>query len=164
MELLAVLVILGLLTAVAAVRLHGPYRAARLRDVAERVAFADQQVRVHARRFAQSGQLVCDLDRNLIYARCEGTGDLPHFRVPIPRSVPLDRVQTPWQQIDRGQARIDVAPDGQTPSYAVRLRSADGRLQWLFFSGITGQVTWLEAESDVQQLFQLLDQDRADAD
>ena len=53
LELLVVLAVLGLLAAVAAVRLHGPYRAARLRDVVERVASTDQQVRAHARRFAR---------------------------------------------------------------------------------------------------------------
>jgi len=159
-----VLVILGLFTAVAAVRLQQPYRAARLRDVVERLAFTDQQVRVHARRFAQSGQLVWDLDKNLIYARSEDTGDLPHFRVPLPPSARLDRVQTRRGQIDRRQARIDVTSGGQTPSYAVRLSTADGGKQWLFFSGITGQVTLLEVESDVQKLFQLLDQGGAHAD
>ncbi len=158
-----VLVIVGLLAAVAAVRLHGPYREARLRDVVERMAFADRQVRDHARRFARSGQLVCDLKGNLIYARSEGKGNLPHFRVPIPRSVRLDRVWTRRGPIEDREVRIDVTRGGQTPSYAVRLSTADGSRQWLFFSGITGQMTLLEAESDVRELFRLLDQGRADA-
>lgn len=157
-----VLTILGLLTAVVAVRLHQPYRAARLRDVAERVAFTDQQVRAHARRFDRTAELVCDLEKNLIYVQCEGTGDLPHFRLAIPRGVRLDRVQTPRQRTESRQVKIEVTCDGQTPSYALRLSTAGGEGQWLFFSGITGQVTPLEAESDVRELFDLLRQGGAD--
>lgn len=152
-----VLVILGLVTAMSAVRLQGPYRIARLHDVVERVGFIDEQARAHARRFARAAELVFDLDANEIYVRSGAGGDLAHFRMAIPRGVRLDRVYTRQGQAESRQVKIDVTSDGQSPSYAVLLSAGKAGQQWVFFSGTTGQVTLLEGQSDVEAVFRLLD-------
>ena len=164
LELLAVLTILGLLTAVAVVRLQVPYRAARLGDVAQRMGFIDQQLRSHARRFDRSARLVCDLESNRVYAESEASEDVTWLRFAIPRGVRVDRVRLRRENLDSGQVVIDVAPDGRTPSYAVRLCTSNRAKRWLFFSGVTGQVTELEAESDVEELFRLLSRSGTNAD
>ena len=85
------------------------------------MGFIDQQLRSHARRFDRSARLVCDLESNRVYAESEASEDVTWLRFAIPRGVRVDRVRLRRENLDSGQVVIDVAPDGRTPSYAVRL-------------------------------------------
>jgi len=158
LELLVVIAIMGLLATVAVVRLLGPLRAARVGEIAQRIASADDQVRSHARRFARGSRLVYDLDEELVYAESDAASGVRQFEYEIPRNVRLTRVRLVRGDLERGKATIEIASDGHSPTYAVRLDSVDREGQWLLFSGRTGQVTRLEAEADVQELFRLLGQ------
>ena len=156
LELLVVLTIMGLLAAVAVVRLQGPLHAARAGDVAGRIAFTDGQVRSHSRRFARPSRLVYDLDENSAYAESDTPGGVRQYHFALPDTVRLAAVRMARGDVERGKATIEVTSDGHTPTYAVRLDSDDRHGQWLLFSGLTGQVTKLKAQADVQELFQLL--------
>ena len=157
-EVLVVLVIIGLLAAVATVRLQEPLQNARLGNVIQRIAFTDGQVRSHAQRFARRARLVYDLEKNLVYAESEAASGAAHLRFELPGSVQLDQVRLHRSGSVGRKATIEVTPQGQTPSYAVKLGAGDRAGLWLFFSGVTGQVTQVDRESDVEELLGLVSQ------
>ena len=163
-ELAVVLALIGLATGLVAVRLRQPYRDAKCGDAVERIVLTDGQVRAHARRFARPSKLIVDLDANALYAGSSGTGDGPRFRTAVSGGVRLDRACTSQERISSGRMSIAVTPQGQTPSYAVRVAVGDRQTRWLVFSGVTGQVSRLEEEGDVQKVFQWLGRNGPDAD
>jgi prepilin-type N-terminal cleavage/methylation domain-containing protein len=63
---------------------------------------------------------------------------------------------------DSGVVDIAYSTGGRSASYAVRLTGKDWS-GWLVFAGLTGQVTLIEHEEEVQNLFTLLASGRADA-
>lgn len=164
LELMVVLVIVGLLTAVAVVRLQAPYRAARLEDSLSRIEFIDSQTRAHARAFAQDSTIVFQLDSGRIYSQKSTETDAKRFEFVLPASLRIRHVMTPQLEVDHSQAQIKVSARGATRSYAICIQAADDTQRWLLFSGLTGQVTYPKAEYDVRQMFELLQASRPDAD
>lgn len=156
LELLVVLAIMGLLAAVAVIRLQGPLRDARMDDVVQRIAFTDGQVRFYSQRFACPTRLVYDLDENSVYAESDMSDGVRHFHFALPDTLRVARVRTVRGDSGRGKTTIEVTSDGHTPTYAVRLDSSDQRTRWLLFAGLTGQVIRLKAEADVQELLGLV--------
>jgi hypothetical protein len=63
---------------------------------------------------------------------------------------------------DSGVVDIAYSMSGRSSSYAVRLTRKDWS-GWLVFAGLTGQVTLIEHEDEVQSLFSVLASGRADA-
>lgn len=163
LELAVVLVLLALLAGVATMRLALPYRQARLGDVVQRIRVMDEQVRFRAARCDQAVWLVCDFDSNAICAEVSGDERVAHLRCVLPRAIALGRVRLVGRIHDGGRMTIPVAADGQTASYAVRLDVGQRPGPWLFFAGISGQMTVLESETDVDELF-AFPEGRADAD
>jgi len=156
LELLVVLTLTALLVGIAAVRLGRSYRDAQFEDTVGRIPFADRLVRSHARQFAESGELVIDLDENRVFARSTDVGSEPRRQTVLPGSTRIDCVALAGRRVYRGTVAIPVTPDGQTPSYAVRLKLGDRRTRWLLMAGITGQATEYENATDVKEILQLL--------
>ncbi len=163
LELLVVLTLVSLLSAVAAVKLRVPYRAARAGEVTERIAFTDQLMRSHARNFGQAARLVFDLDRGSIHVEMGEHDRDPHFAFEIPPGVHLEEIQMTDKTTRRGRVVVESPSHGVTPSYAVVLSTQHGPDRWLLFSGLTGQVTHTTDERDVQQVFSYLDTPGLDA-
>lgn len=154
-ELIIVVAIIGMLTGVVAVRLRGPYRQARFEDVLQRVAVLDGQVRSYTQRFGKPQQLMVDMQNDVLYTRNPGGGRGLSFRETVAGSADVDRVLLPEGPVGGGTATINFSEDGQARSYAVSFRLGKQQV-WLLFSGVTGQVTQLDGETDVREIFQLL--------
>ena len=112
LELLVVLVIMALLTALVAVRLQGPYQSARLEDALQRVAFVDSQTRAHAREFSTSCQIVFQLDRGRLYSQGPGNDSARHCEFSLPGSLRIERVLTSQMELGSGTACIDISARG----------------------------------------------------
>ena len=156
LEMLVVLAILSLVSAVAVARLRQPYRSARLGDAVGRLAVLDGQARGYAHRFGRDVRLVFDLDQNLVYAESGGPEHHECFRLVLGGGVRLDRVRTADRQADQGEFEVDLSAAGAGNSYAVRLSTPDGSGSWMFFAGLTGQAVKLKAEDDVKDMFALI--------
>ena len=158
-----VLVILGLVSGVAVARLKQPYRAARLGEAVGRIALIDRQARDHAQRFGRPSRLVYDLDHSIVCVESGNTEHKEYTRVSLPSGVRLERLLMPEAQTDQGRPTIDVSSAGESRSYVVRVSIIGESRRWLFFAGITGQVTEFTDENDIKRLFEMLRASGADA-
>ena len=163
LELLVVLTLVALLTAVVVFKLRVPYRRARAGEVAERIAFTDGLMRSHARNFSKAARLVFELDRGSVHVETGEHNRDSHFAFEIPPGVQLEEVWLAGKTTRRGRVVVESPSHGVTPSYAVRLSTRHGPDRWLLFAGLTGQVTHMENERDVQQVFAYLDTPGIDA-
>jgi prepilin-type N-terminal cleavage/methylation domain-containing protein len=163
LELLVVLTLVAMLTSVVVVKLGVPYRAARAGEVAERIAFTDQLMRAHARNFRQASRLVFDLDRGRVHVESGEQTQDTHFAFEMPPGVQLEEVRIADGAKRGGRAVVESPSDGITPTYAVLLSTRHGPNRWLLFAGLTGQVTYLEDERDVREMFSYCDTPGLDA-
>lgn len=90
LELLVVLAIAALITAIVGVRLQGPYHAAQLEDTLRRIEFLDCQIRTHARSRAAASQMVFQIDDGRIYAHRTHDDDTRHCEVALPMAVRIE--------------------------------------------------------------------------
>lgn len=155
-ELMAVVLILGILAASVALRIHGPLRNARMRDVADAVARFDQATRLAARRQGRPMRIVMDLgDRSLQRAQADGraSGALPlrlggEYR---PQALLID-----GQFVGTGRHYVLCSAMGLTPSYALLLDGA-GRRRWVVVAGLTGQIFEVESEQQAKHILSVAD-------
>lgn len=164
LEVLVVLTILALVTAMAAVRLQEPYRIARREEALRRCEFIDSQARAHARTVGGDCEIVISLKQQRIHA-CRKTGDTArHFEFAIPAGLSLQRVLTPTEDLASGIARIDVSSCGATATYALGFGDAEGAEYWLLFAGVTGRVTYPKDALHAQTILEMLRTPGADLD
>lgn len=163
LELLVVLTLVALLTAMVIFKLRVPYRAARAGEAVERIAFTDRLMRSHACNFSLAARIVYDLDRGQVYVETGEHNQDAHFAFEMPPGVKLEEVCLADKTTRRGRVVVESPSHGVTPSYAVRLSTQYGPDRWLMFAGLTGQVTQFEDERDVQQVFAYLDATGIDA-
>ncbi len=164
LELLVVLVIIALLTAVVAVRLQGPYQSARLEDALQRIEFTDTQTRAHARASSTSCQIVWEMDRGLLYSQEREGETARHFEFKLPGSLKIRRLLSAQFDAGSGTVRIEVSPRGVAPTYAVCVGARDNSHRWVLFSGLTGRPAIAKDESHVRQILETLQAPRTDPD
>ncbi len=150
-EVMAAIVLMGLLSAAVVVNLAGRARAARAEDVADQLAQYDALARAAARRDGIAGSLTFDFPRGEIRR------DRPDaVTLGIGQPVKLARLLLPGRRVGTGSATVPISLDGRSPSYAVLLEGPKGESQWLFFAGLTGTTIRPETDRDVQALFDKL--------
>jgi type II secretory pathway pseudopilin PulG len=144
-EMLAVLFLAGLLTALTTLSLAAPRRTADLREIVDHVAYADELVRDRARNSHRAGRLAFDLPNG----RIADAGESP------PRT--LYRLAGPWAfdglivsgggNDDIDATTIALSPAGWSRSYALHIAHG-GDARWIVVNGVTGQVTECNDERD----------------
>lgn len=168
-EVLAVLVVLGLLAGATAWSLADTADRATAEEVFGRIAHADRLARIAAERTGQNCVLRYDLDAQQmrrVLTDADGTQEAGHV-VGLPKGLAIDRIVV--HQLDRvtsherGDVTVAYSARGRSISYAVRV-AHDGTHTWLIFAGLTGQMTVTDHEREVDNLFALLAGGRPDAD
>ncbi len=175
-EVIAVIVLLGLVTGAAAWVLTDNARHSTRGKVVEEIAHADRMTRFTAECLGRRCVLRLDLDRQRIRRLIDdehGRQVLHGLKVPdgyrisrvvLGRAFASGRNTDRWRRrrIDMGEVDIPFSAGGRSMSYALRLDSDDGRV-WLIFAGLTGQVTQLHDEQEVNNLFTAIAKARPDA-
>jgi prepilin-type N-terminal cleavage/methylation domain-containing protein len=161
-ELVAVLTIAAILSALAATSLKQPFQAARLDVAVGRLVAIDRQMRDHARRFCRPAELSIRLETGEVSAAEEGGHEIaiPPLRLD---GVVLDQIATAAKRTESGEVTILFTTCGRTITYAVRLRDKEKRPHWIVFAGATGQTTELDDEDRLEELLQMLSAQRIDA-
>jgi prepilin-type N-terminal cleavage/methylation domain-containing protein len=83
-------------------------------------------------------------------------------RVTVADESAGDATATRVASADSGVVDVAYSTSGRSVTYAVRLTRKDWS-GWLVFAGLTGQVTLIEHEDEIQNLFSLLASGRVDA-
>lgn len=156
-ELMAVMVVLGLLASVTVWSVRSQVATARNQLAVDQLTLADRQLRDHARRVARPVDLIVDLDTGRLYRAPAGTTS-PAQWAPLEDSLPLDSLLVNGQKFTSRQVAVRFRGDGTSPSYAIRLKAvATGQSkanegEWIVFVGRTGQRVIVTEERSLENL------------
>jgi len=163
-EVIAVVVLIGLLAGATAWLLAEDARSGTRAEVASRISHADRSARLAGMRMGRPCVLRFDLGRNRlrrVFRDSEGREQSSHS-VTLPDGYRIDRIVTVRPVSSRGSVTSDsgvveipYSTGGRSVSYAVRL-SSQGGAWWMVVSGLTGHVTANQNEQDVYKLFSAL--------
>ena len=173
-ELMAVVVLIGLLAGAATWSMVWQASQATRTDVISRIAHADRMARLAAERSGRPCELVIDLDRQTLGRRMlreDGSVEraaevqLPReFRIErVIRSDPAGAKQRSAQRFERGQVTVGYGPGGRSRSFAVMLKDKQ-QTDWLVWAGLSGQVIQTHDDKEADNIFELLGGGGSDAD
>jgi len=157
-EIMAVIVIWAILATVVVVSLAGSNRVAALEDVIQRIALSDRTMRQEARRLGKPITIRFDGSAGKMVREDDGEQSATLFD--IPAAISLAQVRTTGADDD---GRIRYSRLGVAATYAVALEPRDGPRQWIVVAGLTGEVTKVKDEKEVDAIFELLAPSRDDS-
>jgi len=187
-EVMIVVALLGLLAGATAFSMADSVGRASRAEVIGKLRHTDSMARAAASRLGEPCVLEFDLaEQSLRRISSDGKGSerLAGHVLHVQELYRIDRVVMPlsaapnqerlgggsvFANVDHGKARVFVSASGRSVSYAVRLmtknEATDGSREeaWVLFSGLTGQMTRMKNEEEVEQLFTALASGRPDAD
>jgi prepilin-type N-terminal cleavage/methylation domain-containing protein len=141
-ELMVAVVLLALLTGMAALSFVRPIRAARAHQTIELLRRADATAREEGHRFGRPVLLDFDLNAQTL------TRDSIVSR--IPASYTIRELRTSEGSIYDGEYSLHISPLGLSRTYALHLVGPDSD-QWLMVAGLSGEATTTN-ETTVEQL------------
>jgi prepilin-type N-terminal cleavage/methylation domain-containing protein len=152
-ELLVVIAIIGLIVGTVAVRSAGLTRQARWEWSIGRLIQLDGELRSFSQSRGRRVSLEYELGSNQVHRR-DGESASETTSLTLGDNVLLNRMILPNREATSGRGIIEYSPAGNSPTYAVELRSAGDAKQstWLVFVGTTGQVERSENEREVVRL------------
>lgn len=151
-EIIAVVILLGLLATLAAWSFSGPLRRAQFDQALEQVRYLNATSRALARDTGQLVTMTFDLDRGEV-SRSQGRrGGAAVYRASLAPGARIDRVRTATDDRTSGTAEVAVSPLGLSPSYAVRLAGPNWR-RWVFVSGLGGDARVIRDDSEIAAIF-----------
>ncbi len=141
-ELMIAVVLLALLTGMAALSFVRPIRAARAHQTIEMIRRCDAMARQEAERFGRPVLLDFDLSAQTL------TRDSIVSK--IPASDAIRELRTSEASVYDGEYSLRVSPLGLSRTYALHLVGPDSD-QWLLIAGLSGETTTTN-ETRVEQL------------
>jgi prepilin-type N-terminal cleavage/methylation domain-containing protein len=148
-EVMAVVIIMGMLTTAAALTFARPLAAARARNADQQLRSLDSSARQYARRFGKPVEIVFDFSAQTVFRR---ERDEAVFAVRLPGGCRIEQIRTTGRGESLGEISIPISASAMSRSYAVHLIGQDLD-HWLVFAGLSGQVTQV---NDVATLDQIL--------
>ena len=163
-ELTACLVLLGLLTGLAAISLRGLGQAAGRQDVIERLILWDRLAREQARRLDHPVQLSFEIQGQTIQRAVSTSADaLPERagRWTLPPGHRLHNVRVEGSDESFGEdVAVVMSRRGHSPTYAIQIVSGEGggggEGGWLVIAGLSGQAITVETREQVDAIFEAL--------
>ncbi len=147
LELVAVLVMLGLISTLGMLAVSGQLDQARLNHLAQSIANADRKERDASRKSPTAGSLTIDKSmKRLRYENSDHTIDLK------------DNLKIAELIIGSGKSNersVIFSHAGQSSTYALRLESKRGAMRWIVIIGMTGQVLFNDDSNEVRSLLAL---------
>lgn len=159
LELLVVLAILAMLSAIAVTRLGGVYQNSQFDTAISSLTTYDS----HARRLAakKNTPLELRIDLNGRQFSIEMNGEPAGQPIAIPSSVQVERFLSSRERKMSGTATVRLGSAGAGETYALKLASPGRSPQWLVMAGGSGQSTLVEKTRDVEEVFRVLKQQSA---
>ena len=166
-EVMAAVVLLGLLTAAVALSFAGPIRRARAAEAVEQVRYLDASSRAYAKRFGRPVEMRFDLDEGRMERREGGRfGGDAKYSATVASPIRIEVLRRPNRREESGEVGVPVSPLGISPTYAVKLAAGPegAPAQWVVVSGLSGEVRTLSNDAQVDAIFAALSRSRRDAD
>lgn len=151
-ELVVVIVIMAILSTIAAMSLSGTMGQYDLARAAETIERVDASVRRQARVTHASVELSIDRNKKRLTVDVGGSGRDATYK--LPRRVTISNIRLHRRIVADNNFAIEVSGSGQSPTYAVELTRGEMK-RWLIIVGASGQVIPAESEDEVDALFAL---------
>ena len=151
-EIIVVVLVLGLLTTLAAWSYSGPLRRAQFDEAVEQIRYLDATTRQLARDSGRPVTIALDIDTSAVSRHEQARGAPTVYRAPLAPGARIERVRTAAQDRTGGTAQIEVSPLGLSPSYAVLVAGPKWR-RWVFISGLGAQVRVISDDSEIASIF-----------
>jgi prepilin-type N-terminal cleavage/methylation domain-containing protein len=145
-EMIAVVVILGVMAGAAAWSFRSSIESASARDVIEQIRFLDSTARQRAMRIGRPVEIVFDVSESALVRR-EGKRSEESLRTTLPRGYRIEQVNVSGRGMFDGEAAIVCSARGQSASYALRVVGPQMD-QWLLFAGMSGQVSFIDGKNE----------------
>ena len=151
LELLVVITLLALVTAVVSVRFGGVAAKARLKLAADQIRLFDAQTRSLARRQGNALLMRIDPHARTVHRERAAGGEAVTPPLHLPRGVSIrDVLAEGHLASDHG---LLVGPLGRSTSYAVRLSAQqDTLIRWVIIAGVTGQARVVEGDDESRSI------------
>jgi len=169
-ELIAVVVIVGVMVALAATQLDFLVPKYRLRAAAREVAASLKLAQARAASTGKDVYMEMDLSAGRYWllvafpkekeegqseAGSRGMEYQPLFERSLPEGVEFwDVVFGPKEKADRGRTRTRLSPFGSSSHVIVNLRNKEDRHAAVRFNGFTGYVSFYEERKDAEELLE----------
>lgn len=154
-ELMVVIAILGLLTAIASLSLGGVMDRYQLGRAAETIEACDGRARREARLSRETFDAVIRRSKQeMIVSGPQDRPGTPIATYRLPRTVEISEVRLRRKEVTGRDVTINFSDQGRSPTYAVQLRRGNAS-HWLVVLGISGQVIFLNSEEQVDALLSL---------
>jgi prepilin-type N-terminal cleavage/methylation domain-containing protein len=147
-ELLAAIVLMGIISTAAALTFRSSLQSAATTNAIDQIKYLDSTSRQRAIRFNQPVALIFDLANSTLSRREGSKRNDESFTAALPREFSIDQVNIAGNSTFNGAASINCSPTGLTPSYAIHLIGPNFD-QWLLFAGLSGQMTVINNEETV---------------
>lgn len=147
LELIAVFVVLGLISAIAMISVLGYLDQSELTRVSQLIANADRKEREATRRSPLPGGLTVERSMQRLRYECSAR------TIDLGRNVKISEVIV--STVSSGDDTILFSQSGQSATYAFRLETRRGALNWVLIVGLTGQVLFSDNSDEVRSLLAL---------
>ena len=147
-ELIAVIVLLGIISTAAALTFRSSLQSASSTDAIGQIKYLDSSARQRARRFNQPVEVVFDVTNSTLSRREGSKRNDESFTAALPRGFSIDQINIAGHSTFNGVASVNCSPAGLTPSYAIHLIGPNFD-QWLLFAGLSGQMIVIDNEETV---------------
>ncbi len=163
-ETICIVLLMGLLAGAAMLSFARPLRAARANDVVQQLIAFDAGARQLAKRSGRDVEIIIDLFEQQLTRREASDDAATSARLALPAALRIEQVRSTDAKTSDERVVIRCSPMGISRSYAVRL-VGPGIDRWLFVAGLSGQVTFVNDESQIKTMFQsIAPGSRRDAD
>ena len=161
-ELLAVLTLIGIITATAVLKLGGASKRAKFEWAIERLESAEGGLRMQAAKQGQEASLRFRIGKD-DFQRSVGTDAKGVAGLRLGGDVTVSRLLSRTRDASTGEVTIDYSVQGVSETFALLLRGRGDDQVWLLFAGTTGQATRLYEEEDVQIILETIGERGVDA-
>jgi prepilin-type N-terminal cleavage/methylation domain-containing protein len=154
-ELLAVLVLIGLVSATAMLRFSGTTRRAQFEWSLERVKATDHLLRAHSITCGTPGHLEFVIGSGRLDRFFGAKRDSPSA-VDLGSRMRITGFLAPQRHVENGKVEIAYDPYGHSETFAIEVEGAGEQSAWLLFAGLTGETRRFEDRRDVEHILEVL--------
>ena len=154
-ELMAVLVLVGLISATAMLRYSSSTRRATFEWSLDRVVVADQVMRTHAMSTGQAGHLRFEIGGRRL-ERLVGPKSASVSVVDLGERQGITRFLAAQRHVETGTVEVPYDPEGHSETFALEIEGPADQSAWILFAGLTGQTRRFGDRRDVERILELI--------
>jgi type II secretory pathway pseudopilin PulG len=151
-----VITVLALLAAVVGTRIGGAQQRASFEQAIAQWEFFDQQLRIEARRHGQPVQARLELGTGRLVREAVDRGRRTAATQSLAGNIRIARFTSATRDAKTGNINVTYGPQGTSETFAVKLAGPGARQEWLLVAGVSGQMTRVEKDSEVEDVLQAL--------